>query len=240
MGALCWLVMRLRNSQTALACAAGASALSLSLLTPLVWTAWRPRWLPWPLESYIDGVHNLDKPQSWLFPIFPWSAFAFAGLAVGFLLLIPRARAWGAYAFAAATAAGVGLIYLSQWLDARPEHLYAEYDYWHTSPNFFLARVGVLLILLGAAYAWCRWGAGQWGFSPLIQLGQTSLLVYWVHIEFVYGRLSILPKHATSIRGASVGLLLISLAMLLLSLGRTRWKNRGLEMRRLSPGTAKA
>ena len=31
-------------------------------------------------------------------------------------------------------------------------------------------------------------------FSPLIQLGKTSLLVYWVHIEFVYGRFSILRK----------------------------------------------
>ena len=48
-----------------------------------------------------------------------------------------------------------------------------------------------------AAYAWCRWvveklRAAHWGFSPLIQLGQASLLVYWVHIEFVYGRVSIL------------------------------------------------
>jgi uncharacterized membrane protein len=240
MGMLCWMVMRVRNSRPALAWTAAATSSSISLLTPLLWTSWRPRWLPWPLESYIDGVHNLDKPQSWLFPIFPWAAFAFAGLALGFFLLSNRARAWGAYAVTATAAAGAGLIFLSQWLDARPEHFYAEYDYWHTSPNFFLLRVGILLILLGAAYTWCRWGAGPWKFSPLIQLGQTSLLVYWVHIEFVYGRLSILPKHATSIRGATVGLLIIFLAMLLLSLGRTRWKNRGLEVRGMWPRTAKA
>ena len=54
----------------------------------------------------------------------------------------------------------------------------------------------MLLVILTAAYAWCHWGAAQWGFSPVIQLGQASLLVYWVHIEFVYGRVSILPKHA--------------------------------------------
>ena len=77
-----------------------------------------------------------------------------------------------------------------------PSQIYAVYDFWHTSPNFFLIRVGLLLAILSVTYAWCRWGAGQWGFSPLIQLGQTSLLVYWVHIEFVYGRLSIVPKHA--------------------------------------------
>ena len=79
-------------------------------------------------------------------------------------------------------------------------------------------------------YAWCRWGAASWGFSPIIQLGQTSLLVYWVHIEFVYGRFSILPKRAMGIGGASLGLAVIFVAMVLLSLARTRLKGRGTEL----------
>ena len=82
----------------------------------------------------------------------------------------------------------------------------------------------MLMVILTASYAWCRWGAGQWGFSPLIQLGQASLLVYWVHIEFVYGRVSILPKRAQSIAVASAGLLVISLAMLALAYIRTHIK----------------
>jgi len=61
----------------------------------------------------------------------------------------------------------------------------------------------------------------------LIQLGQTSLLVYWVHIEFVYGRLSIVPKHGAGIRTASLGLLVIFLGMLLLSIWRTNMRGRG-------------
>jgi hypothetical protein len=201
----------------------------ISLLTPLIWTTWRPRWLPWPIESYIDGVHNLGQPQPWLFPIFPWAAFAFAGLAVGFFLLSDWARKRDAAAFALAGVGGVGLIYLARWLNAQSQ-LYLVYDFWHTSPNFFLIRVGLLLAILAAAYVWCRWGAGQWGFSPLIQLGRTSLLVYWVHIEFVYGRLSILPKHRVDIRTASLGLLTIFLAMLLLSVLRTRLNGRGADL----------
>jgi fucose 4-O-acetylase-like acetyltransferase len=129
--------------------------------------------------------------------------------------------------------AGIALIFVTRWLDARPQSLYANYDYWHTSPNFFLLRLGMLLIILSACYAWCRWGAAQWGFSPLIQLGQTSLLVYWVHIEFVYGRVSILPKHAQSIFGASAGLLIIFLMMLVLSIARTRLKKQGADAWRL-------
>jgi hypothetical protein len=125
--------------------------------------------------------------------------------------------------------AGSVLIEFARWLGAQPRQLYSVDDYWHTSPSFFLIRVGMLLVILTASYAWCRWGAGQWGFSPLMLLGQASLLVYWVHIEFVYGRLSILPKHAMTISGASVGLLAISLAMLLLAYVRTKMKGRRAE-----------
>jgi len=117
---------------------------------------------------------------------------------------------------------------VSQWLDASHLRLYstAIYDYWHTSPEFFLMRTGILLMLMFLAYAWCRWGLGEKGFSPLIQLGNTSLLVYWVHIEFVYGRFSILPKGKCSIPKATAGFLTIFAAMVALSVLRTRWKKR--------------
>jgi len=204
--------------------AALATALVISLLTPLLWTTWRPRFLPWPLESYINGVHNLGTPQAWLFPIFPWSAFAFTGLAVGFILQNPWTRAREATVFFSLGLAGVILVELSRWLDAGPWQIYPVYDYWHTSPNFFLIRVGMLLTILTAVYAWCRWGLAQWGFSSLIQLGQASLLVYWVHIEFVYGRVSILAKRAQTIGGATLGLAIIFLAMLALAYIRTHAK----------------
>ena len=230
MGVMCWMVLRAGRGRATLATSATVVALATCLLTPLMWTIWRPDWLPWPIESYINGVHNLKEPQAWLFPVFPWAAFGFAGLATGFVLLSDWARERQATTFVAAGAGGIVLIYLARWLDARSTQLYPVYDFWHTSPNFFLIRVGLLLAILFGAYGWCRWGAGQWGFSPLIQLGQTSLLVYWVHIEFVYGRLSILPKRVNDIRTASFGLLAISLAMLALSIVRTRWKGRGAEL----------
>jgi uncharacterized membrane protein len=229
MGVVCWIVLSLSTTahiRQILGLTGISVAMLISLLTPPLWTTWRPHWLPWPIESYINGVHNLGKPQAWIFPIFPWMAFAFAGLAVGFLLLSDWARQREGAVFGVAGAVGVALIYLARWMDAHPQSFYAVYDFWHTSPNFFLIRLGLLLAILAVTYAWCRWGAGQWGFSPLIQLGQTSLLVYWVHIEFVYGRVSILPKHAVDIEVASLGLVAISVAMLLLSAWRKRWKRR--------------
>jgi len=233
MGIVCWLVLAVRcgaGTRLALVLTAGGTALLISLLTPPLWTTWRPDWLPWPLESYVNGVHNLGTPQAWMFPVFPWTAFAFAGLAVGFILQSSWARALEPRAFFSVGLAGSVLIEFSRWLEAQPRQLYSIDDYWHTSPSFFLIRVGMLLVILTASYAWCRWGAGQWGFSPLILLGQASLLVYWVHIEFVYGRVSILPKRAMTIGGASLGLLVIFLAMLGLAYVRTRTKGRGTEM----------
>lgn len=222
--------------------AALIAAMAIAVATPWLWTTYRPRWLPWPVESYVNGVHIYDQPQTWLFPIFPWLAFAFVGLALGFLLFSDFARKREAWFFAAVGGVGAIACEVSQLLDGAPMRLYpaAIYDYWHSSPEFFLMRCGVLLVLVFLAYAWCRWGFAQKGFSPLIQLGNTSLLVYWVHIEFVYGRFSILRKGRCSIAKATAGFLVICSAMIALSVLRTRWKKRRAKVLRPGPKPAAA
>ena len=224
-----------------------------ALLTPPLYTNWRPTWLPWPIESYIDGCHNLGSPQPWLFPLFPWAAFAFAGLAAGFILFSDgrfnnqvskdKPQDQSARILTLFGIIGVVAIIAAYGLDQSSFQLYSTYDYWHTSPNFLMMRVGLLLVIAFASYAWCRWGLATRGFSPLIQLGQTSLLVYWVHIEFVYGRFSLLPKRAESILGATRGLLEIFFFMLILSLIRTKidwkkidWKKRMMGWKKVSGG----
>jgi acyltransferase len=207
---------------------AALGAAAVAMATPPLWTTYQPRWLPWFLESYINGVHTFGKPQPWLFPLFPWAGFALAGMAVGFVLLSPWARRHELAAVSATGAAGALLCGVGLWLDAQPGHLYAVYDFWHTSPNFFLMRVGVLMGIILASYAWCRWGAGQAAFHPVIELGQASLLVYWVHIEFVYGGLSFLTKHVQGIPAATLGLVVIFSSMTLLAVARNRTRGRGL------------
>lgn len=206
-----------------------AVGLAIALLTPLLWTVWRPRWLPWPLESYVNGVHIFSAPQPWLFPVFPWSGFAFLGMAAGFVILSDWAREREAQVLTGAGIAGAALIAAAVTFEASfrlPVQLDPVHDFWHTSLTFFLIRVGILLVILWLSYVWCARGWGQRSFGPLIQLGQTSLLVYWVHIEFVYGKFSILPKRASNAMSATLGLCAIFAAMLLLSLARTQWKAR--------------
>jgi uncharacterized membrane protein len=256
MAVLCWVtdagaaIVRARfstsrsraSARTVTIIAALVVAAVVALATPWLWTTHRPRWLPWPLESYINGVHVYGQPQPWLFPIFPWVDFAFVGLSLGFLLFSDFAKKKEAWFFVAVGGAGGVAGWLARLLDAAPVRLYPPeiYDYWHTSPEFFLMRCGILLLLLFFVYAWCRWGLAQKGFSPVIQLGNTSLLVYWVHIEFVYGRFSILPKGQCTVLKATAGLLIIFLAMVALSLLRTQWKKRKARVLRAGPAPAAA
>jgi uncharacterized membrane protein len=220
-------VRRLRKKSIGFAAAIAAA---IAAVTPQLWTTWQPHWRAWWLESYINGVHTFGTPQPWLFPLFPWSAFAFAGLATGFLLQTEWARQRKTVAMILAGVGGVALIALGIWLDARPLQLYAAHDFWHTSPNFFLVRTGIVMVILFAGYAWCRWGAGQWGFSPLIELGKSSLLVYWVHIEFVYGGFSILPKRGVGIAAATAGVLAIFTAMTMFAALRNKFHGRAAEI----------
>lgn len=228
MGMLCWIVTI--DSEKALRAReiSGGTfvAAVIALLTPPLWTTHRLRFLPWPIESYVNGVHIFNEPQGWLFPVFPWAAFAFAGLAAGFFLFSDFAKTKNTLAFLFLGGAGVLACVLSIIFDRSSLNIYAVYDYWHTSPNYLLMRSGVLLMILFFAHAWCRWGLAEKGFSPLMQLGKTSLLVYWVHIEFVYGLLSILPKQKSSLPLATGGLVIIFISMVALSVARTNWKLR--------------
>jgi len=228
MGVVCWLATSEKLVVSRRVSMYGALVLAtvVAMVTPVLYTTHRLQFLPWPIESYIDGVHTFDAPQPWLFPIFPWIAFAFAGLAVGLFLFTDFAKRDERITFGVLGAGGVLCCGVAILLDQIPMRLYAVYDYWHTSPLFLLLRCGILLLIMFLAYAWCRWGFARNGLSPTMQLGKTSLLVYWVHIEFVYGRFSIMPKRRCSVGKASAGLLVIFVAMLLLSIARTNWKRK--------------
>ena len=243
MGLMCWIVApriavpreitdakvgRDSETRSRYVILAIVAAAFIVLVTPPLWTTHQPHWMPWYLESYINGVHNLGAPQPWLFPAFPWVAFAFAGLAFGFLIFSRWAREHESTAFVVTGLAGTVFIFLGRWFDAMPRQFYAVYDFWHTSPNFFLIRIGVILGIVFLAFAWCRWGVALKGFAPVIELGRTSLFVYWVHIEFVYGRFSILAKRSQSIPMATAGILVIFAAMVVVAAIRNRVKGRGL------------
>jgi uncharacterized membrane protein len=217
------IVCSLATSWPRFAVLSASSALAVSLATPIVWTHRMP-WLPWFIETYFDGVHTQGKPLPWLFPIFPWTAFAFAGVVVGYFLLSETGKHLQPVMVPLTAISGLAIAGIGYGLDHLPFQLYPEYDFWHTSPNFFLIRLGIVIIVLALSDARCQMPALLSKSKALILMGQHSMLVYWVHIEFVYGRVHILPRRAESILGATAGLVAITLAMLLLAYLQGKWK----------------
>ncbi len=207
-------VLRFRRSATRLLAGALLTCL-LVLLTPLAWDG--PLALRWPhaLAVYVNGRLPIS-----LFPLFPWTAFCSTGVVCGLLIVRGGAGGWTGRALAGLTALGVALYGLGYSLDRLPP-VFAREDFWHTSPSFFWMRTGVLLALLGFAFVWNRMPWARWP-SPVRQMGKTSLLIYWVHVEIAYGNL-VLP----ALRGrlappqAIAGVLILTLAMLGLSRLRT-------------------
>src|SRR6185369_14404705 len=160
--------------------AMGSATAAFVFLTPFLYGF---RGLPSFILSYLNGNNH-----PWFFSVFPWTAFALAGITFGYALLEGK-ETIGEREFFKRTAVGAIFIYaIGVSMSLSRVFEYGFFDYSLTSPHYFLVRLGWLLLILCGAYLWStRNAATQW--SPLIRLGQASLVVYWLHIEIVYGRL---------------------------------------------------
>ena len=175
------------------------SRCGIALATPPLWTTWRPRWLPWYLESYINGVHTFTTSAAVAVSDFPVDGVCVrgAGGRISCCSANGRRKIRGATVGACSARRASGYYYLSHVAGRAAGAALRGVRLLAHEPEFFSrARGHPAGDYPWVVYAWCRWGLAQFGFSPLMQMGQTSLLVYWVHIEFVYGRFSILPKRA--------------------------------------------
>ena len=155
------------------------------------------------LGLLIAGLSPLVTQMSWLgvpgivkayiapdfnsFGFFPWAAYLAFGMSAGSLIRLlkhehyDRAMQWAALL-------GVGMILGARYFANLPFSIYAKSEFWLDSPAQVLIKLGVILVTLAAAYVWTQYGAAGAGWSWVRQFGTTSLLVYWVHIELVYGR----------------------------------------------------
>jgi uncharacterized membrane protein len=190
-----------------------------------------------PLVSQLDwsGVPPIVKsyiaPDYVSFGFFPWGAFVAFGLSLGSLIRVAtheqleRAMQWAALA-------GCALIVGSQRLAELPS-LYGKSEFWLDSPFMVLIKMGVILLLAAFAFLWNKHTADKW--SWVRQLGTTSLLVYWVHIELIYGRWLSFWHSGLDIKQCTVAAVIMILSMILLSVGRTQHKRLGEFLSSLRP-----
>ena len=178
-----------------------------------------------PLISQLDltGMHWAMRaylvPDHRFFGFFPWGAYLAFGMSAGSIIrLVPEEATDRTMQWAALT--GGTLILTSAYFASGPFQFYAKSDYWLNSPAQILTKLGVVLLFLAFAFLWTRYGAKE-GWSWVRQFGTTSLLVYWVHIELVYGRWLWFYKGNLNVGQTVAAAVAIILAMLAISTVRT-------------------
>jgi len=117
---------------------------------------------------------------------------------------------------------GVVLVVGGQYFGSLPYSLYPKSDFWLNSPALILIKMGVILLILAFAFLWTQYVSTGW--SWVRQLGMTSLLVYWLHTELVYGRWLGVLKESLTVGQTTVAAGVVILLMLGISYCRTQWK----------------
>jgi uncharacterized membrane protein len=219
-----------RTAQRVRFCA--VAGLAIAAASPLVsqigWSG-----MPQVVRHYIAPDYNS-------FGFFPWAAYLAFGMSAGSLLRVikrehlDRVMQWSAVLGMVMAA---GAYYASNL----PFSLYSRSEFWLDNPAQILIKQGVILMVLPLGFLWTEYGARP-GWSMVRQFGTTSLLVYWVHIELVYGRWLWFFKTNLDVAQTVVSAVLIIALMLLFSLARThrnRWVPALANWLRWSPAPAR-
>jgi hypothetical protein len=201
---------------------AALAGLGIAFASPLISQVDWSR-VPWMLRAYIVPDHRF-------FGFFPWGAYVAFGLAAGSALrLIPADKLARAMQWSALIAAG--LIACCHYCANSNLSIYAASDYWLNSPAQVLTKQGVTLIMLAFAFLWTQYLAPA-GWSWVRQFGTTSLLVYWIHIELIYGRWFWFFKESLNVSQTVVIAITVILFMLGVSTAKTRRAEIGAWLRR--------
>ena len=214
-------------------------AAAFAMATPIVRAApgiasW-PLWLQW----YVRPAGEFT-----LFTLFPWAGFVFAGSAVGALIAAAREGRAERWLHAALGVSGIVLVAAGFYAAGRPS-IYASSSFWTSSPTWFAIRLGILMMALTVIYG-CETAfaalpraereGGSPAVDPLARLGRSSLFIYWIHVELVYGYASWGWRHRLPLWGTAIAFILFCVLMYRAIGWRDllvdKWRNRSSGARR--------
>jgi uncharacterized membrane protein len=170
-----------------------------------------PDWLPRHLAAYIAGH---DKMAA--FPLIPPMAWTLVGIAIGHWLVRHSGDA-RRLSRAFIICGAVGLVMVAA---VKLQRRFNPYLIPYTSdvaqqmgPDTFIYRLGWIGVLALLAHVAVRlWPPPR--FSMMRVFGQTSFLVYWVHVELVYGLSLKYFANRLGMAQATVAFVLMTAAML--------------------------
>lgn len=169
------------------------------LVTPVVWNRAGDFELSAAVSMAVQGTTGS------VYPLFPYSAFLFAGGLASYEFM-KSANAGKEHSFIRQlTMAGILLILLGAVFEIVPASIYSYGDFWHSSPNFMLMKLGGLFLLMGGgwllehrSHASPRW---------IVLIGTESLFVYVTHLLILYGSVVNAEIHLSALWSGSLGLI---------------------------------
>jgi uncharacterized membrane protein len=193
----------------------------LLLVAPVSALPPAPAWAR-PITDFVTGVRPMSP-----FPALPWAAYALGGVLYGALVRGRTGPALDARVFSVVVA-GCTIGALGRWAI----HPWVVDRFGACDPNHcldgavrVLYRLGGCVAFAGLAHAATRRGWAGW--RAWLLMGKRSLLIYAVHVPFVYGTTSRawMGKHV-SVAAASLAVLALLGAMIALAVLRERWPAR--------------
>ena len=151
----------------------------ICVLTPLLWEIDFLNFLPLPAAQLLNGLHGSA------FPLFPFVGFLFAGAIVSWEFLAAAEKGSEVQFAQRLSMVGTGFILAGVVLDVMPVQIYPSYNFWFTSPEYFLIRTGALLLITCGFWSIAGRFRQKEGFLTL--LGRESLFVYVIHLFLLYG-----------------------------------------------------
>ncbi len=208
MAGLVWGASRTRTrAAIAFGLLATASALATPPLRSADWVSVVPTWLSWYVRPM--GEHTT-------FTGFPWWGFVFAGGAAGITVAWARQQSRLPGVMLLLGTSGALLVALGFYTASRPA-FYETSSFWTSSPTYFAIRVGLVLLGLAACHGASILpglpGLGRPVAGVLSRLGQSSLFVYWIHVELVYGTLAGGLRHGLALWQVEAAYVAFSAAM---------------------------
>ncbi len=198
---LCATPALLVGAYAALACAT-------AMLTPLVRTSALVGTLPVWIQWYIRPAGEQTT-----FTGFPWAGFVFAGAACGALLAAARNTEDERRLHGWLALAGLAILAIGFYTASLPS-IYGQSSFWTSSPTYFAIRTGILMTMLSVTYgvAWTLERRGVFCRS-LERLGRSSLFVYWIHVELVYGYATWPIRHRLPVAGTFIAYVVFTALM---------------------------
>jgi uncharacterized membrane protein len=185
----------------------GPAILIVLLLAPLAPTWWWPALLHPRLEAYIRPVGHQG-----VFTLFPAMGYVFVGGFVGTCIAQWKSTSDVMHAHIAGWGAALLVTGLLLGMPPSPDWLW----FWTGHFSLVTGRIGAMMLAMAVCWLALRHRPpDRW--SPMVLLGRTSLVVYWVHVEIAYSGISRNLHRALPLSWSVAGFVGVTLLMLGLS-----------------------